>query len=327
MSDIPEELAAYLTVKLTIVYPIASLSVVYFVYGFYALLFGTSIYMMCNRQRADGRNSRFYLSLTVALFVLVTIFVVVDTADMVRDTILRFNTVETGDYLPLVEYLNHDAAKTASYFLIITIPMLLNGLHADTSLLSHMEFKKAIGPFTHCNGAIGIVGAVIFTVGVRNTSIKSNYSLTDLGNKINFANNVVTVVFNSLLTLLTAGRIWWIHRQVRSRGIHSTTDNSISSVTRILMESGLLYPISTIAALIVSNHFESIPVDLTPIPAFAAGIAPTLIIVRAQLGKNIESLQEAVPDIRFTSGTAPQEGFGSRSQAQVQSVVHFEDQN
>ncbi|KAI3618135.1 hypothetical protein WG66_005590 [Moniliophthora roreri] len=130
MSDIPEELAAYLTVKLTIVYPIASLSVVYFVYGFYALLFGTSIYMMCNRQRADGRNSRFYLSLTVALFVLVTIFVVVDTADMVRDTILRFNTVETGDYLPLVEYLNHDAAKTASY-----------GLHAGP-LFAQDEIRR-----------------------------------------------------------------------------------------------------------------------------------------------------------------------------------------
>ncbi|KAI3618231.1 hypothetical protein WG66_005591 [Moniliophthora roreri] len=332
-SDIPEELAAYLTVKLTIVYPIASLSAVYFVYGFYGLLFGTSIYMMRNRHKVHGKNNRFYLLLTVALFILVTIFVVVDTADMIRDTIFRFNTVETGNYLPFLGYLRNDTAKTASYFLIIAVPILLN-FTADCMLLHRCYVlwrpRKLVGlllvAILFIVTAIGIVGAVIIIIGARNTSIESNRSLIDLGNKIDFANNVAAVVFNSLLTLSTAGRIIWIHRQVRSRGIH-TTDNFMSPVTRIVLESGLLYPISTIAALIVSGNFVSIPFDLTPIPVFAAGIAPTLIIVRAQLGKNIESLQEAASDARFTSHIAPQEEFSFRSQAQVHSVVRFEDRN
>ncbi|EEB89302.1 hypothetical protein MPER_12614 [Moniliophthora perniciosa FA553] len=256
-SDIPEEIAELLTVRLTIVYPIASLSAVYFVYGFYALLFGISVYMMCSRQKADRQNNRFYLSLTVALFVLVTTFVIVDTADLVRYTILQFNTVKTGDYLPLLEYLRRDTAKTASYFLIVAIPILLN-FTADcmlvcSPLLCDMELTKINRLSAHCNNG--------------------------------------------------------------QRG-------------RIVIESGVLYPISATAALIVSCNFvNTAPVDLTPIPVFAAGIAPTLIIVRAQLGKNVESLQEAVSDIRFTSRTAPQEGSGSRSQVQVHSVVHFEDQN
>ncbi|KAK7054285.1 hypothetical protein VNI00_003478 [Paramarasmius palmivorus] len=56
------------------------------------------------------------------------------------------------------------------------------------------------------------------------------------------------------------------------------------------------------------------------------GIAPTLIMVRAKLGQNIESLQEAVSDIRFTSQPARQGTGGinlstTQSEAQVLSIV------
>ncbi|KAK7018647.1 hypothetical protein VNI00_018358 [Paramarasmius palmivorus] len=79
-------------------------------------------------------------------------------------------------------------------------------------------------------------------------------------------------------------------------------------------------------ALITTNALPSDKYTFDPFPlaALSAGIAPTLIMVRAKLGQNVESLQEAVSDIRFTSQPARQ-GFGgistTRSQVQVVSVV------
>ncbi|KAK7018646.1 hypothetical protein VNI00_018357 [Paramarasmius palmivorus] len=64
--------------------------------------------------------------------------------------------------------------------------------------------------------------------------------------------------------------------------------------------------------------------DPFPLVVLSAGIAPTLIMVRAKLGMNIESTQEAVSEIRFTSQPA-QRGAGGTStvysQAQVLSIA------
>ncbi|KAK7020691.1 hypothetical protein VNI00_017633 [Paramarasmius palmivorus] len=69
--------------------------------------------------------------------------------------------------------------------------------------------------------------------------------------------------------------------------------------------------------LIIVNTIstEKYPVDLFPLVTLSAGIAPTLIMVRAKLGKNVESLQEAVSNIRFTSQPV-QRGLGGTSTTQ-----------
>ena len=90
----------------------------------------------------------------------------------------------------------------------------------------------------------------------------------------------------------------------------------------------MIYPGMIIIDLIVFNTvpFDRVSFDPYPLVALSAvskrfgvfagflipyrdqGIAPTLIMVRAKLGQNVESLQEAVSDIRFTNQTA-QRGF------------------
>ncbi|ESK83339.1 hypothetical protein Moror_8779 [Moniliophthora roreri MCA 2997] len=107
--------------------------------------------------------------------------------------------------------------------------------------------------------------------------------------------------------MLTAGRIWWIHRQARAHGIH-TSDAVIDSVSRIVFESGIMFPMFCVAALIVNNTTSLYVVDLDPIKVLSVGIAPTLIMVRAKLDKNVESLQDQISDICFTSRPAPREG-------------------
>ncbi|KAI3618066.1 hypothetical protein WG66_005652 [Moniliophthora roreri] len=171
--------------------------------------------------------------------------------------------------------------------------------------------------------ATGLVGTTITTIGDRNSTNDSGLILYDIGNNVGAAYQIgLSPAMNSVLTFLTAGRIWWIHRQVRAHNIHTTSDKLIQSVSKIILESGSLYPILSIMGLVVRNTTD-IPLDFFPLVALSAGIAPTLIIVRAKLGKNVESLQDQVSGIRFTSPSAPQEGTTTVSRAPVHSIGNF----
>ncbi|EEB91369.1 hypothetical protein MPER_10276 [Moniliophthora perniciosa FA553] len=115
-STIPEDLVDFVTTSQVVVLPITTLSVAYFVYGFYVLLFGICVYMMCRHQAttSDGEelNHRFYLLLTVVLFTLSTMWIGVYTAATVLDSISRFTGVSTGDYESLYNYLTGNTGKT-----------------------------------------------------------------------------------------------------------------------------------------------------------------------------------------------------------------------
>ncbi|KAK7045802.1 hypothetical protein VNI00_007205 [Paramarasmius palmivorus] len=178
--------------------------------GLYTLLFGTGVYIMRNHQNVDGQNHKFYLFVTVTLYSLVTLFVVFDAMDMVRETILHFTTIQTGDFLPFVEYLSHDSLKTASYFIIVVSPTLLN-IAADTMLIHRCYViwgrqKLVAIPLIMATTAISIVGfatSIIVAMGVADSSKESNVALIYLANTIGSANYIAAPILNSILTLLT----------------------------------------------------------------------------------------------------------------------------
>uniref|UniRef100_A0A0W0G660 Uncharacterized protein n=2 Tax=Moniliophthora roreri TaxID=221103 RepID=A0A0W0G660_MONRR len=74
-----------------------------------------------------------------------------------------------------------------------------------------------------------------------------------------------------------------------------------------------------IVTLIKDNTttLDHVPFDIIPLVVLSAGIAPTLIVVRAKLGKTVESLQEQVSDIHFTSQSAPRHGEGAGTISRV----------
>ncbi|EEB93818.1 hypothetical protein MPER_07482, partial [Moniliophthora perniciosa FA553] len=82
----------------------------------------------------------------------------------------------------------------------------------------------------------GVAGAIMLTISVSDPSMSLN-RLYFIGNNVNFAHSVASLVVNFTLTLLTAGRIWWIHRQVRALGV-SASDTLVQSVSKIILESG-----------------------------------------------------------------------------------------
>ncbi|KAI3607934.1 hypothetical protein WG66_004492 [Moniliophthora roreri] len=364
-SPTPEELATLLSARLVIVWPITSLSITYFVYGFYVLLFGTCVYMMRGHQHGNERlDWNLYLSLTVALFVFSTAFVVVYTTDMIYVSITLFTALKTQEYEPLVDLIAHSIEQTIAPFFEGLLSVLLNitaecmlvcaTIHhaasiklissADPPLLSDLGFKEKdchtpdssfssyewymLATFPQPPTStltiypilvLGLIGTALYTFGLSDRTIHSKLTLYDIGKTITAAYETASPAINSILTLLTAGRILWIHRQVRVHNVHTTSDKLIRSVSRIIVESGSLYPIFSIVALITANTatIDAIPFDFSPLVILSAGISPTLIMVRAKLGKNVESLQDQISGIRFTSRPAPREGTTTVSQAQV----------
>uniref|UniRef100_A0A0W0G6K0 Uncharacterized protein n=1 Tax=Moniliophthora roreri TaxID=221103 RepID=A0A0W0G6K0_MONRR len=325
-----EDFAGFLSARRVIVGPISSLSAMYFVYGFYVLLFGTCIHMMCRRPQASetAPNNRLYFSLTVALFTFSTLYVASHTVNLIRSTIISFNTVKTGDYREIINFTHHDAGKTVNYSLESLLPVFLN-IAADYMLIHRCYLiwgskKRVAVPFIVASvliNASGLAGSILVTMGVRDSSIESNFALYVTGQGVRGVTDICNAIVNSIITLLTAGRIWWIHRQVRAHGIHST-DSLLDSVTRIILESGIIYPAFTIANMIMANSvtLAQATFNFYPLAIMSAGIAPTLIMVRAKLGKNVESLQHEVSSIRFMSRPAPREGTMTRLQTQLQST-------
>ncbi|KIK64625.1 hypothetical protein GYMLUDRAFT_101465, partial [Collybiopsis luxurians FD-317 M1] len=74
---------------------------------------------------------------------------------------------------------------------------------------------------------------------------------------------------NSVLTLLIAGRIWWMARQNRLElgSQNQFLNNEYKAIISILLESGILYPISLIAHVVVEGNTDkiSMPINLTPV--------------------------------------------------------------
>ncbi|EEB89097.1 hypothetical protein MPER_12850 [Moniliophthora perniciosa FA553] len=293
-----DELGVYTTANEVIVFPISTLSVMYSIYGFYVLLFGVCFHMM-RRQGPDGEqlNASLYLWLAIILFLLTTIFVVAYTMSQIHQTLVFFAAAKTGDYERLAQYLTRDVEKTALLSLKQIISVLLN--IAAEYMLIHRCYgiwgskKRVAVPLiiaSILSNGLGIVCAITITIGDRNLANQSNYKLFLVGDITSGVYNISNDFFSKCLpTSYTAGRIWWIHRRVRARGIHAS-DTFVQSVSRIILESGIIYPISIVATQIVTNTATPtvLPFDFFPLTVLSAGIAPTLIMGATAEGSNNE---------------------------------------
>ncbi|KAK7016807.1 hypothetical protein VNI00_018794 [Paramarasmius palmivorus] len=122
-----------------------------------------------------------------------------------------------------------------------------------------------------------------------------------------------TILTNLLLTLLIAGRIIYISREA-TRYVGKSHRNMYKTVVAITMESGLIYPttlIIYIAFTVAGSELSFQPLvspRSTTYSIFstvaqytlhqAAGIAPTLVIVRTSLGIAIEDTKSCITTFR-----------------------------
>ncbi|EEB88944.1 hypothetical protein MPER_13020 [Moniliophthora perniciosa FA553] len=115
---------------------------------------------------------------------------------------------------------------------------------------------------------------------------------------LNTAYLITNAVNNFLLTLIIAGRIWWLSREPRKLMGHEV-DGRYKNVVAMVVESGFLYSASLVVEVSATQSFSNLGfgLDLSPVTALMVGIAPTLIILRSSLGLS----ESAVPNSRMLS--------------------------
>ncbi|KAK1224583.1 hypothetical protein PQX77_012513 [Marasmius sp. AFHP31] len=137
---------------------------------------------------------------------------------------------------------------------------------------------------------MNLVGTILDILPATGTSI--------MAANLNFGVEIAIAVFNALLSLLTAGRIWWISREARQH-MGATVQKKYNTIVAVIIESGLLYPTTQIVSIIIPLTLDPdargvIPVDLTFVAILMSGLAPTLIIVRVADKKSVDSVQQMV---------------------------------
>ncbi|KAK1226134.1 hypothetical protein PQX77_010894 [Marasmius sp. AFHP31] len=117
---------------------------------------------------------------------------------------------------------------------------------------------------------------------------------------------IITAVYSSLLTLLTAGRIWLMARevgQITGRDIY----NKYKIFVATILETGFIFSITQVVTVILQLVMDpenrgNAPFDSSAISIHMGAIAPTLIVLRIAYGQSMDSVQQMVSTLQFADG-------------------------
>ncbi|THV00896.1 hypothetical protein K435DRAFT_776269 [Dendrothele bispora CBS 962.96] len=295
--------------KVALLAPIISLSLGLIVFGFYLFLFGLSTCFLLKNQTIFHR--RLHLIWTTCLFLTSTLGGLIEACSQIRGAVIIYNALRTQNFDQFSNYVSNDKIQTLAVGLANTCFVVANCI-ADSILIHRCYIvwgsKKLVVALpilvSIATNSFGIVAAGMRTKGASDTNIEANFHLLLRAVDYNLKFLYINAVVNFGLTLMIAGRIWWVCRQTRAL-MDSQCGHIIgrkyNAIIATLFECGIIYPISLIAqAAIQGNVSElSIPVTLTPATIQLAGIAPTLILVRTCLGWSIT--EEVVKSQNMTS--------------------------
>ncbi|KAJ8088127.1 hypothetical protein PM082_013678 [Marasmius tenuissimus] len=296
--------------------PIATLTTTYFFYGLYTVLVMLCVPLL---MRDRFENRRFYLFSTLLLFAICTIMVIDVTIISIQQAYLQYDFAKTKDWRPYVDYLMYNRPKLALYAGYAAIPALAN-IIAEAMLIHRCYIiwgrrKRVAIPLVILSAISSLLflgASVLALAGLGNMGSERG---AERGLKLltytiifQFVGLLMSAVVNVLVTLLTAGRIWWVNRQSQAHVGVSEKKNTrkLSTAIRIILESGMIYPTVMVVYIITERPLKGGPVDLTSVVVLSAGIAPTLALLRAQMTKLSERATfkvgfERVSDIRFNS--------------------------
>ncbi|KAK1217161.1 hypothetical protein PQX77_020193 [Marasmius sp. AFHP31] len=304
--EMEQTLEPFTSAEIVIVQPISTLSVLFLVYGMYIIIFGLSLNVLWRRR--DSAASKVYMKWIIVLFVLTNIYNAVTTWINISQTLVAFNAVKTKDYVPLIESLAGDTSSAAQLGLS-AFSSLIMGIIMDCFLVQRCYviwgFRKSIlYPFAFIilvTDGVGFVSTAVMIAAYHQNNLTLYQKSFDIMQPL----VVITVAYDSVLTLLTAGRIWWITRKAgqMAESIAYARYN-FKVVVATILESGLLYSATLLIAVVVPRFTDPgahglSPFDLNVISIQMAAIAPTLIIVRIAYGQAVESVQQVVSTLHF----------------------------
>ncbi|KAJ8083474.1 hypothetical protein PM082_009348 [Marasmius tenuissimus] len=295
---------------------ISTLSVLLLLYGIYIVVFGLAVHILLRRD--PGGTSKLYLPCTVALFVLGTIFVVLEVWGYSLQASILFSGAADKNYPLAFKYLTQDDRKTAWNSAASIISTLMNSI-ADAMLIhrcyviwnSNKLILYPLALVTIVLNSIDLGSIVALTIGLSDTSKSSKYRLYERASKVDLGAVIAIAAFQLLLALMTGARIWWITRQARLTMGRPTTTR-YKAIVAIVIESGLLYAATLLGYVIQLRVLDStahgvIPFNPHVLVAMMSGLAPTTIIVRVAYRKSVDSVPQMISTLQFAPAKEDEE--------------------
>ncbi|ESK84955.1 hypothetical protein Moror_9237 [Moniliophthora roreri MCA 2997] len=312
-SELEETVAPFLDRQFVVTLPLNTIIVTFLVYGIYVVVFGicVSIFRRSKKDPNNDRRNKLYIWSTFLLFGLATASTAICTWYYYSQALFFYDMARSRDYEPFLEHLAHDdtnIARRGALSALLGLISLTSDLTVIHRCYTVWDKRKIIAlPLlfaAFCRTCLGVTGSILTALRNRNAYNEWNWSLYVTGNRMALSVEVINAALSFLVTLLTAGRIWYISRQIR-RLLGRQTSLMYRTVIAIIVESGLLCPLAIMIKMIIvhvsdSNSKQSAPIDFSPIVSQVAGIAPTLVIARARAGKSIESVDRTISTLQFT---------------------------
>jgi len=136
----------------------------------------------------------------------------------------------------------------------------------------------------------------------------------DISISISWIFMIVNAISNMLMTLMIAGRVWWLSRSLQKglpSGVHLSHDWYHRTLA-VVTESGMIYPVYlTLQTILLSDPVDINIPNYVCIGTIIVGLAPTLIAVRVGLGSTVDnqSLPSATLQSELIFATHPRSPF------------------
>ncbi|ESK83676.1 hypothetical protein Moror_2155 [Moniliophthora roreri MCA 2997] len=303
--------------------PFISVGLMLFLLGFYVLLFGMVVYFSCTRQHMANR--KLHLGWMTSLFVLSVSSAILGANVTVNEAIFGFQAAVAHDDAPLRLWMTSSVYHIIVQILSGVLYILANCI-ADAVLLYRYSIlwgstKRALAipvMALFATNVIGLIGVLMDVIRILRNSTQD----TSLSGTILFQAHFIASAVNSfLLSLMIAGRIWWLSQEPR-HAMGCQIVRRYKKIVSMVIESGFMYSATLIAHLAIRQSLSSLGfgLDLFLAAALMVGIAPTLIILRTSLGLT----ESAVPDCQIIStlrfGEPPAGTAGEQSEAHAITV-------
>ncbi|KAF9066546.1 hypothetical protein BDP27DRAFT_1423794 [Rhodocollybia butyracea] len=275
--------------------PIISFALVLALFGFYTLLFGLSFHLL--RHAKNISHQKLHLSWMLSLFLVSSVGGMMNAASNIDDLVFAYNAIRTQDFARFLKFITQDPAETVMTGFSYICLVLANTV-ADSVIIHRIylvwgsKLWIIILPaiVSLAINAVGLASAIMRTIGFPNGGNEAIFELELKGVNYGLGFFYANATLNMVLTMMIAGRIWWVARQISTCfGQNGVINAKYKDIIAVLVECGFLYPIALIAHAVVEGNQSriAIPVDLTGPVILLAGIAPTLIILSTCIGRKL----------------------------------------
>ncbi|KAF8154713.1 hypothetical protein B0H34DRAFT_717555 [Crassisporium funariophilum] len=235
-----------------------------FLYGIYSTLFAICIRVLLKNKRT---TQKVLLACAMTMFALATVDVVLELSFLFWFVVKKNNIPEPDLHFKFLIYITSN---------IIADSLVIYRCHAVWNNSKRVIVLPCL--LLLCGSASGYTFIGLSSEEYRFRQLLVAFLFT-------------TVTLNMLVTVLMAGRIWWIARKARSilgPGLSSKYNTMIA----IIVESGVIYSIYVVLDVV----FPDLILDAGL--AQVVGIVPTLIIVQIGLGRDAHDVDTTASMVR-----------------------------